>query len=270
MAAPSNRLSIRGGSGLGDAIYLQSVACALEAQGFDVEVCCDWPDVFRPVKAKVSPFRREPIDRLAHYSLRRHEKGTTQFQDCCIQAGLTEPVDLWMDWSPVRDVREQLTHHGKPVVIVQMPRPPFGRKDGYGMELLPDCAVIQRAIDHLQGKAFLIQVGHGKALYKFSGIDLDLTNKTSVVDLLDVAWCCDAFLGYCSFIVPMSEAMNKPSLCVWSRRGLKSSDRLIRSITPQKIFYKASSSAVTDDCTEEELARAVDALLEKAGRKAVV
>jgi hypothetical protein len=150
---------------------------------------------------------------------------------------------------------------GKPVVCVQLPRAPFGRSDGYGLELLPDCRTIQRAIDELNGRAFVVQIGSGAPLFRFSGIDLDLSDKTSVCDLLDVAWASDAFLGYCSFIVPLAESLNKPALLVWSRKGLNSPHQLVRQITPQKIFFRPSSRFVMDDCSPAQLSKAVDETL---------
>ena len=78
------------------------------------------------------------------------------------------------------------------------------------------------AIDALKGMAFLIQIGSGEPLFRFTGIDLDLTDQTSVCDVLDLASVADALLGYCSFFVPLAESFRKPALLVWSRAGLKS------------------------------------------------
>lgn len=258
---------MRGGMGLGDAIYHQSIARYFVGQGYRPEVCTAWPDVFRPLAGQVdlSPFRRDRIDRLAHYSTRRSVEVTTQFQDCCIQAGIVDPVDLWLDWTPVNDnlfgIRQTVR---KPVVCVQMPRAPFGRTDGYGIELLPDCATIQRAIDVLKARgALIVQVGGGESLFRFTGIDIDLVGKTSVSDLLDVALACCGFLGYCSFIVPLAESMFKPALLIWSRAGLNSPHDLVRSITPKKIFFRRSSRFVMDDCADADLHEAVDVFFDQ-------
>lgn len=256
-------LSIRGGAGIGDAIYLQSVARHFVEQGHTVEACCNWPDVFLPLsgKAVVSPFRRKPIDRLAHYAQRRGAVGTTQFEDCCIQAGIGEKVDLRIDWSPVNPgLIEMLRSHGKPIIVVQMPRAPFGRTDGFGKEFLPDCTRIQEAIDRLRGRAFLVQIGKGAPTFRLGGIDLDLADKTSVADIIDIGYAADGFLGYCSFIVPLAESFSKPALLVWSRRGLKSSHEVVRQMTAKKILHRPSSKWVMDDCSTIELERVVHAL----------
>src|SRR3990167_5358369 len=217
-------ISIRSGMGLGDSLYLQSVVRHFVGKGQKIEACSAWPDVFMPLGAmvKVSPFRRNLIDRLAHYAMRRGVIGTTKFDDCCIQAGICERVDLRLDWKPINaDLINSLRSVGKPIIVVQMPRAPFGdRTDRYGIELLPDWRRVQRAIELIGSRAFIVQIGSGQSLHSFSGIDLNLANKTSVCDLLDVGWVAGAFLGYCSFIIPLSESFSKPALLVWSRRGL--------------------------------------------------
>lgn len=258
-------LAIRGGAGLGDSIYVQSVARYFSEKGHSVEVCSDWPDVFRPLAGvKVSPFRRDRIDHLAHYSRRRAAIGTDQFQDCCIEARIAEPVDFRLDWHPAKtDLVYRLRSVGRPIIAVQMPRAPFGRKDGFGSEFLPDCRRIQQAIDAIGVRAYFVQIGSGTKLHEFHGIDLDLANRTSVSDVIDVGYAADAFLGFCSFIVPLAESLNKPALLIWSRRGLKSPHEVVRQMTPKKILHSHSSRYVVDDCSEQELIAAADALCEQ-------
>lgn len=302
MAAPPGRpakrrksdvTSIRGGSGLGDAIYVQSIARHLADRGHAVEACSDYPDVFRPLAGRVavSPFRRDRIDRLAHYAGRRERRETTQFEDCCIQAGIREPVRLDLGWSET-DVAltARLRARGRPIVVVAMPRAPFGdRPDRYGIELLPDFAVMQRAIDMLAGEACIVQVGAGRRLHGFANIGVDLAGQTSVGQLLDVVSAADAVIGYVSFLIPLAEALGKPALFVWSRRGLRATDRLISTITPEKILTRSSLTrpsqdgarepsrhgrpaarrhcqAVIDDCDNLELQNGIDALRRSFGR----
>lgn len=256
------RLRIRGGSGLGDAIYLQSIARHFVGQSYRPEVCCDWPDVFRFLPVDVVPFRRTNIDRLAHYSMRRGVPGTSQFADGCLQAGIKGPVDFRLEWSLLNPMvlKDAWNSECRPIVVVQMPRPPFARTDGFGMEFLPDCRRIQDAIEHIGRRAYFVQVGTGEPLFRFSGIDLDLTNKTSVCDLLDIATLARGFLGYCSFIVPLAEAQSKPAMLVWSRKGMASPHQVVRQMTPNKILHRPSSIWVMDDATDKELMSRADAL----------
>ena len=246
-------ISIRGGAGLGDSIYLCAIAAHLVREGHKVEACSNWLEVFKHTAVEVSPFRRERINRLAHYSARKGRVGSTQFQDCCASA-LVKDVALTLPWvaAPVTIPR--------PYVCVQLPRSPMGRRDGFGKELLPDCRKIQQAIDMLRGRATVVQIGAGQPLFKFTGIDIDLANKTSVAGMIDVASQAEAFIGYPSFIVPLAEALDKRALLVWSRKGLASGTLYVRQITPQKVIHKASSRWVIDNCNEATLRGEVDAL----------
>lgn len=253
--------SIRAGRGLGDAIYLQSIVRHITERGTELDVLTDWPVLFEPLGVKTSEFRRIGADLIAHYTERKAVAETDQFQDCCIRAGITGPVDLRLVWNGRRDFDTT-----KPVIAVQLPRAPFGRSDGYGMDLLPDFNVLQRAIDLIGDRAYVVQLGSGKRIRTFGGLDLDLANLTSVSELLDAACGADAFLGYCSFMVPLAEAQSKPALFVWSRRGLNSPTPYIKDITPLKIMHRHTSRYVVDDCYEKELAGAVDALCDAARR----
>lgn len=257
--------SIRGGTGLGDALYVQAVARhIIRTRDERLRVCTDWPDVFKPLGDKVSiaPFTRNGITYLAHYSQRKPLAHTDQFEDCCQAAGITEPVDFRLDWVLEDHALVERVHaHGKPVVLVQLPRAPMGRTDGFGAELLPDCRRIQSAIDMIGDRATKVLIGHGKALFTFSGIDIDLSGKTSVSQVLDLASVASGFLGYVSFFVPLAESFNKHGLFVWSRRGLKSGHPYVQNITPAKILHRPSSRAVIDDCLNDELASAVETFL---------
>lgn len=256
--------SIRAGRGIGDSLYLQAVARhIIKRDGAPLKICSDWPDIFRPLgkMAKVAPFTRQNIDILAHYSLRKKCTDTTQFQDCCIQAEIKGPVDLKLDWLPRNHELIDSLPRDKPLVLVQMPRNPMGRTDGFGKELMPDCRVIQKIINHVKDRATIVQIGAGASIFKFEGIDLDLANKTSVSDLLDVASVADGFLGYCSFIVPLAESFDKPGLFVWSRMGLNTNHPYIKAITPKKILEKPTSKYIIDDCSDDDIRQAAEVFL---------
>jgi len=270
--------SIRGGRGLGDAIYVAGVVRHLLARGEALDICTDFPDVYRQMQGRLrfSAYRRRPADIVAHYTTRRHMPGSSQFDDCCVTAGLPHGLEFRLDWKPVNlDLLERLKSTGKPIIAVQMPRAPFGRDDGYGVEFLPDVYTIQRAIDVLRGRAFVVQIGQGKPerfdgqrlmpFEGYHGIDLDLANRTSVCDVMDIGFAAHGFLGQCSFIIPLAECFAKPVLLVWSRRGLKSSHEVVRQMTPQKILHRPTSRAVIDDCSDQELRVSINALCEQVG-----
>jgi hypothetical protein len=250
--------AIRCGRGLGDSIYLESVVRHLiEKTGERYKVASDWPDVFKPLgdMVEVVPFRRTNIHILAHYASRKKFPDTTQFRDCCINAGITEEVELRLDWPHSWSI-------DKPYLLVGLPRTPMGRTDGFGAELLPDCRVIQRVIDIYSGDYTIVQVGAGEPLYRFDGIDIDLANKTTVSELLDLFAGCSGVIGYVSFYLAAAEALHKPAFMVWSRAGLNSRDEYVRQIAPRKIIeYPNTTKYVIDDCTEQELEDAASTFL---------
>jgi hypothetical protein len=254
-------LSIRAGSGLGDSLYLQSIVRHYVEMGQKVEACSKYPEIFSQLPGvTVSPFRRNPVDICAHYSTRRSSDGTDQFEDCCINAGIPGETDFRLDWQPVdQDLVSILRRLPRPILVVERPREPMDRKDKQGHDLLPDCRVIQKAIDRLKDRASIIQIGKGEALFHLTGIDLDLADKTTVSRLLDVASMADGFLGYVSYLVPLAESFKKPALFVWSKRGLRSRIRFVHQITPKKILHRPSSKAIVDDCSDADLNEAVNA-----------
>ncbi len=242
--------SIRCGRGLGDSIYLQSVVRhLLKAGGLRMQVASDYPDVFRPLGSRVEvvPFTRR-ADIYAHYVTRKYTPGTTQFQDCCILAGIKEPAELRLDWSVTNPgLVRKLQDCGRPLLVVQMPRTPMGRTDGFGKSLLPDCRVLQRMVTEARETHHIVQIGAGVALFKLRGIDTDLANKTTVAETIDVVSAADRCLGYVSFLVPLAESLDKPAMFVWSAKGLRDGQRFVRAITPKKILHKATSTFVIDE-----------------------
>lgn len=246
--------SIRSGRGLGDSIYLQSVVRHMVQDGAGMEVCSDWPDVFAPLgdRARVVPFRRNGVTFSAHYVTGKARDGTTQFQDCCLAAGIAERVELCLDWpEPHGELIDHIRAPGRPVLVVGLPRHPMGREDGYGLGLLPDPRMTQRIIDELRHVATVVQVGAGQPLHRFSGVDVDLSNRTTVRELIDVVAACDGVLGYCSFLLPLAESLDKPALFVWARQGLGSANEFIRTVTPRKLLHKSSSMWIMDDAADE-------------------
>lgn len=256
---------IRAGRGLGDAIYLQSVVRYYVQKNQPLIVVTDWPDVFYSLKDKVSfiPFTRQYIDIIAHYSGRKSFKDTTQFKDCCLQAGIFEPVKLKIDWQPINLELINQLKSDKPIIVVQMPRKPMGRNDNFGIDLLPNQKAMQQVIDLVKDKFTIVQIGKGKPVYKLEGIDIDLTDKTSVTDLYDIAYIADGFIGYCSYLVPLAESFGKKGLYVWASKGLKSAEQYINTITPEKILYNSNSMFLMDNWEESKIKEVVDDFLQQ-------
>lgn len=238
---------IRGGNGIGDAIYLQSIVRHLvEHKREDIIVCTRYPELFEPVRARVklAPFSRQ-VNITAHYTGRKDMNQTTQFEDMCLAAGIHEPVELSVEWR-LRNALLVAPLLGTRPLFVKMPSPPFDRFDGYGIELQPSWHVLDNMLGLLRDHYTVVQIGKGKPSYKLENIDIDLVNKTSLYDLYDLASIAEGFVGQCSFVIPLAESFNKKCLILWSAKGLASKNRYIRSIRPEKILHKATSRHVFD------------------------
>jgi ADP-heptose:LPS heptosyltransferase len=122
----------------------------------------------------------------------------------------------------------------------------MNRSDGFANDLLPNWKTLDQLI---QCEAFKVQIGQGAPLFKFHGIDLNLANKTSIADLLDIASLVDGFVGWCSFMLPLAESLGKPFFTLWSARGMRSREPFIRSLTPKKVIHRKDLSyhAVDDE-----------------------
>jgi len=257
------RKIIRAGRGLGDAIYLQSVVRYYIQKNQQLTVATDWPDVFLPVKSNVSfiPFTRQHIDIIAHYSARKSFKDTTQFKDCCLQAGITDKVELKIDWIPQNHKLIKSLKSKKPLIVVQLPRQPMGRADKYALDLLPEQKVMQSVIDQLKPHCTIVQIGKGNPIYTLDGIDIDLADKTSVADLFDIASIADGFVGYCSYLIPLAESFGKKGLYVWAYKGLRSVDQYINTIKPEKILEHKNSLFVVDNWENSKISGVIDEFL---------
>ena len=93
---------------------------------------------------------------------------------------------------------------------------------------------------------YRVRIGRGYQLYPLP-VDLDLNDKTSVSDLLDLGSICDGAVGQCSYIIPLAELFDKRLMIVWASKGLASQDMIIKTVTPEKILSKQTSQYVIDD-----------------------
>lgn len=254
---------MRGGSGFGDALYLRPIVMHIAAAGkLGLEIATDFPSIFKDIQnVRTAERSKENIQIIAHYMNRKHVQGTSQFEDMCIyasknpylrEAGI-DPMKVAYDlkWK-VRNpglVEEVLEKAGtKPVLFVPLPRLPMNRRDGFGDELSPVWRVCQHVVDDVGGRFFKVMMGKGAPLYHMKGVDLDLSNKTSYTDVIDVATVCSAFLGFgSSFVIPLAESLMRPALHIWSARGLRSKNPFLTKLTPQKVLHAGRSGWVIDE-----------------------
>lgn len=246
-------MHIRGGSGLGDAMYLRPIAEHF-AKTQSVTAHTDYPEVFIGSTAQVAPFTRRGITVLAHYSTARFNPKTTQYQDMLNSAGIRQAVPLRFTWnirnpSLIERLRDKAG--GRPLILLHGGRAPFGRIDGFGKRLMPERWGFEAALSALED-CFVVRVG--KADQYPLPVNVDLHGKTTVSDVCDLGSACDGVLAQCSWAVPLAEIFDKPLLAVWASRGLVGgAGDVIRTITPQKILSKSTSSFVVDDWPKERI-----------------
>lgn len=253
------RKRIRGGSGLGDSLYVQAIVRYLVHERKErITVAAPHADLFKHYgdAVEVIAHCKTNMDYVAHYASRKNRPGTSQFEDCCINCGVPKDIPLQYDWpGPVgklsADIRQRAA--GKPIILLQMPRMPFSRNDPFGIELLPEQSGIQKGIDAIKkAGGYIVKIGKGGELYKVQNVDLDMSNKTTIRDLLEIANVADGGFGQVSFIIPLMESYGKPVLTVLARKGLQSKNPFISSITADKVnHYKESSWTYVDDSMDD-------------------
>lgn len=246
--------TIRGGRGLGDALYVRPIAELFVKRKERVIVYSDYHEVFIGAGVEVLPFVRMTATTIAHYVSRKGVDGTTQWQDVCLSAGVSTDLPLRFGWkirnsNLVDDLRQK--SRGRPIIMVHGGRKPMNRNDGFGIEMLPDQRAFQLVLGELED-CFLVQVGKMEQLYPLS-TELSLLGKTTVSDLLDIASACDGVVAQCSFAVPLAEVFAKPLLAIWSRKGLGSRERFISTVTPSKLLCAATDRWVLDNEEPEAL-----------------
>lgn len=261
---PDGYFRIRGGSGLGDAIYLQSVVRHLVYQGNKkLEVVNNYPDVFRNIPhIRVQPFVRASVDIVAHYPSRRAFQETTQFEDMQIVGKIKGPVEMQLDWEVlnhklINDILDRA--NGKPILWAGVAREPMGRNDKFGMDLVPPQQPYNDALEILSEHYFIVEVGRGPALYPLSHTHYSLMDKTkSTTDLIDIATICDAFIGQCGYIIPLAESFHKKLMIVWNHKQFESvfpngqPNKFIRYCTPKKILHRRDTSSFIMDSDPKE------------------
>jgi hypothetical protein len=241
---------IKGASGLGDAVYLYPIVKHYVTQTQDLRVMTNFPEIYADLKVKTIPFTKQHGDVNCNYCNRKYTKGTTQFEDMVINAGL-ENHDIQFEMPYKRKSRFISTPFedddtGMPLCVLPAPYLPMNSQKS--KELLYNIDVVQELIDENMSFLF-VQVGNDP-IARFE-VDYDFCGKTSVNDLLDICSLADIIITPPGNLLPMGEALNKKTFLIFSEKGLKSKDPFISSITPEKLITKSTTWFAID--TDEDL-----------------
>lgn len=245
---------IRGGRGLGDAIYVRPIVDYVRKLGNAVTVLTDFPEVYIGTGATPRPFERIKVDVCAHYVGYKDHEGTTQWEDVCKSSGVPVDLPLRFPWhvanpSMISGLRAQAG--GRPLVLVHGGRLPMGRTDGFGIELMPSAEAFTTVLEALRG-CFLVQIGKASQVYPLKS-EVDMNGATTVRDIMDLGACCDAVVAQCSFAIPLAEAFDKPLLAVWGSKISASREKFVRTTTPLKVLSGARDRFVMDDWSRSAL-----------------
>jgi len=250
-------MRIRGGSGLGDSVYIRPVAEYFIQQGIDVTVMSNYGPLFDGSGASVKPFKKYDIDVIAHYASHRRRQETNQFQDVCETAGIPQ-IPLTFSWTvsdqqKIDAIRELAA--GRKIILVHGGREPLGRGDGLGLDMMPRQQAYQRLLDEL-ADCFTVRIGMGKHFYNLQ-TSIDLVDKTGIAELVDLFRVCDGVVTQCGNPIPLAECFDKPVLVLFGAAGLNSGHPIIRLVTPAKVLCKPSSTYAVDDWNVEKIKDAV-------------
>jgi hypothetical protein len=243
---------IKGPSGLGDAIYLYPVVKWYTARYDKVIVRSFYPELFQNIKnVEVEPFRAKgDINLKCSYTKRKYTAGTSQFEDIVIGAEIKEALDFKIDWEIKNKGIEEIIRKevkGKKVCIITAPYEPFAREDKWGKLLRIKSGMMQTIVDKYRDKVFFIQVGGRFTLTEIKGTQLNLINKISVSDLIDLVCVGDIGLSQIGNMLPICESLGKKNFLFFAETGLKCDNKFISSITPEKIIhYKHLNCSVVD------------------------
>ena len=254
------KFEIRGPSGLGDAIYVNPIAQAFSRMYDKVLVRTKYPEVFKYCKkVETVPFKKGGADKEFNYGgKRREDQSTSQWQDLLITSGLSMNTPYVIEWRLTNRQLEKMINdnaENKKILIMSSPHVPFARLDKFGLELIPNWKKFIPLLEYAKDNGyFIIQAGKGKCLWDYGKlIDIDLTNKTTVCDIMDLGIIGDVFLGQPGFIVPLAEGNGKNLYLIFSRRGLNCNTEFLKNITGKKVCSTRRGFWGVDDFTDEKL-----------------
>jgi hypothetical protein len=230
-------------------------------------IMSDFPDLFRDLPChvvkhqKINHIEYEgskfPVSKIS-YCGRKYKDHTNQFQDVCIAADVPTDIPYKLEWTlknqNIKDDINKLNTKNKPICLVTAPFKPFGRDDDWGKEMTVDFTCMDRLITEKKDDYFFIQTCKDDPIYKLKNIDFNLSKKTTVSDLIDIASLSSVLIGQVGHCLPLAECLDKPALIFFSANGLKCGNKFLEAITPTKTIYKKSMvKYVIDNWSEAKI-----------------
>lgn len=247
-------IQLSGPNGLGDAIYVRAVALHLLDRGNSVTVYTRWPDVFADLTVALGTIEeRIELERsgvtVSHVAFSYKQKVPgSEFALRCQGAGIKEPVDLSLRWKvrnqPLLDKIKADASGRKififqPLKVMRNPRwAPFAINRNAYRKVVRDHRGFYR-----------IKLGHPPSVVDDDGLEceLDMYGKCFVFDTFDICTIGDLFFGEGCFIITIAEALDKPSIRMFSRRAANSGTAAA-NLDGDLYHKKHLGTCIYDDC----------------------
>jgi hypothetical protein len=239
-------IDLLGPRGLGDGLLVRVAAMEWLRRGEEVRVYTYWPELFHDLPVELAtgtPYRDGQSDvygcAACMHCRRPDVVPLSMFTRSCHQCGLQEVPELDLAWTvtnqaPLDRVRRKA--NGKPILIFQPPKIANGEEQ----ELYnPRAEDFNRWLDG-RTDYYRVKVGHPSAAQEFrdAPCELNLFNKTTVKEMLDLATIGDLFFSQVCFIPTLAESLNKRSVCMFTRRQLSAKSNKVRNLTPEVFLHK--------------------------------
>jgi hypothetical protein len=246
----SGQMILRGAGGFGDSIYMYPVLKYFLKKGETVEILTKYPDIYAPLRKLgliISDRYSKAPDTECRYAPRYSIQVTTTYQDTLILSGAPPSLPFTIEFE---HPKEFAFSTNKKICVIRKPTMPMKGKSG-GDILIPDCSIIQRLIDKYRNDYYFVLAGNPEGEFNFPlrGIDLDLTEKLTIPEVLQLAFQSDMIITQCGFFIPICETLNRRCFILFSDKGMKSNYKFSPHITPRKVInnYSAVNFAIDNE-----------------------
>lgn len=236
---------LNGPKGLGDAIYLRALVLHLLAAGDTVEVYTSWPEVFVGL-----PITVERADGYGDYGTLTHMTACMncqvphiarldKFTLACLQAGVSDPVELKLDWKVrnaalINDIVKR--SDGRKIFLFQ----PLKIAHNIEQVLIAPHRLAYRKFVSDKSDHFRVKVGSPEFIEAndHPPSDYDLVGRTSVGDVFDIATHADLVFGDLNYLHILAQALDRRFVIMCSRRGLASNIKRVAGMRPDRFIQK--------------------------------
>lgn len=199
-------MKIRTLSGLGDAVYGYPIVKQL-ARKTAVTVCTKYPEVFSNLKNVQTTDDRSNCDLVLRYT---RAQGKTQWEEICKCAGFeVQFIFEWPKTLPGFEIPQ--APQGKKLCVIKEPCVAHMHKSAKNYSMSPKVEEMQAWVNANSRRFYFVSVGHDEQFKaRLKGIDLDLTNKLTVPQLLTLCANAGAIATQIGHLVPIAQGLRIP------------------------------------------------------------